>query len=159
MAINDVVSICSSIVTLLNKHLATLSSDLVNSVTAAVVGRPEHGVTSFRLPLVMVAMNSYSEELNSLGTGAHRDNYLTIDLYPIVQTSMGYNDGTGQAEAETEANRLTHNLIDLIRSKPDLSGTVSWVEGIDVEFNQEFGGDSTYCKVNRIGVRCFKYIS
>jgi hypothetical protein len=159
MAINDIVSICSSVVNLINKHTDTLSSDLVESLTSAVLGRPEHGVTAFKIPLVMVALNNYSEDVNSLGIGAHRDNKFTIDLYPITRAGAGSSFGTGQAEAESEANRLTHNLVDLVRDKPDLSGTVSYVEGVDVEFNQEYGDGSTYVKCNRIGVRCFKFIS
>jgi hypothetical protein len=159
MAINDIVSICSSVVNLINKNTDTLSSDMVSLLTGAVYGRPEHGITAFKVPLVMVAMNTYSEDVNSLGSGAHRDNKFTIDLYPITLAGIGSNFGTGQAEAETEVNKLTHNLVDFIRSKPDLSGTVSYVEGVDVEFNQEFGEGSTYVKSNRIGVRCFKYIS
>lgn len=159
MAINDIVSICSSVVTLLNKHLATLGSDLAAPVTEVIKGRPEHGVSTPRLPLVMVALDSYSEDVNSLGTGAHRDNSFTINVYPITQVGLGSTYGTGQAEAEDEVNRLTHNLVDLIRSKPNLSGTVSYVEGVDVDFNQEAGEDSTYVKCNKIGVRCFKFIS
>jgi hypothetical protein len=159
MAINDIVSICSSVVTLLNKYTDTLSSDLVTMITGAVLGRPEHGVTAFKIPLIMVAMNNYNEEINTLGTGAHRDNRFTIDLYPVTRSGLGSVFGEGQAEAEAEVNRLSHNIVDLIRSKPDLSGTVSFVEGVDVEFNQEFGEGSTYVKTNRIGVRCFKFIS
>jgi hypothetical protein len=159
MAINDIVSICSSVVALINKHTDTLSSDLVDSLTSAVLGRPEHGITAFKIPLIMVAMNNYTEELNTLGTGAHRDNRFTVDIYPVTRAGLGTVLGEGQAEAEKEANRLTHNIVDLIRSRPDLSGTVSFVEGVDVEFNQEFGEGSTYVKTNRIGVRCFKFIS
>jgi hypothetical protein len=155
MAINDIVSICSSVVTLLGKHLTTLGSDLASPVTAIIKGRPAHGVTTPQLPLVMVAIESYSEDVNSLGTGAHRDNSFVINLYPITQVGMGI----GQAEAEDEVNRLTHNLVDLVRSKPNLSGTVSYVEGVDVEFNQEVGEDSTFVKCNKIGVRCFKFVS
>jgi hypothetical protein len=159
MAINDIVAIADSVVTLLNKYTATMSSDLSAPLTGVMIGRPEHGLTTVKLPVVLVAMDSYSEELNSLGTGAHRDNKMTINIYPITDAGMGFLGGTGQAEAEDEANRLTHNIVDLIRSKPSLSGTVSWVEGVDIAFNQEFGEDSTYVKANRISVRCFKFIS
>jgi hypothetical protein len=160
MAINDIVSICSSVVTLLGKYADTLSSDLViPGKLDIVLGRPDHGISAFKLPAIMVAMDNYSEELNSLGTGAHRDNRFNIILCPITVKGIGSLSGTGQSEAEKEANKLTHNLVDLIRSKPDLSGTVSYVEGIDIDFNQEFGNESTYVKCNRISIRCFKFIS
>jgi len=159
MATHDLVAIVDSVANMLNKHLETISADLVGIVSGVIPGRPDYGVNSLALPIVLVALDRYSEDVNSLGSGAHRDNQMTINLYPITQAGIGTLEGNGQSEAEEEANRLTQNIVEIIRNRPDLSGTVSYVEGLDVDFNQTFGDEGTFVKCSRIGVRCFKYIS
>lgn len=161
---NDFLNMRDKLVTLLTDNLATLNSSMTASALLSTTGsirpgRPEYGAMSAQLPIIFVALNEYSEALNSLGPGGHRDNELTFDLYPVTQFGYGSTSGTGQAMAEDECNRLTRNICDLLRDKPDLSGTVSYVQSINVDFNQEFGQDSTYVKCNHVTVRCFKFVA